>query len=477
MASPEPPDLKTALRQVPFLQELPESELQWLIEQGSEIHYPAGAQIAKQGDPADGFYIILSGETEWTQRVQDREAHAVTLGTGEVFAELILLLEEPYPTTGRALSNVWLYKLEADAFWELLFKCRFILREILKISTQRSQIHASVSQQQAKLISLGTLSAGLAHELNNPAAAVKRSSQELCENYASLSRYAFRLNQWELSSEQREFVDRLPVQVLEQAREKEELGALERSDREDEIADWLEDADIAESWKLAPSLVDVGIDSDWLNRVAQQVPKAALSDVLSWLNAEISGKGLLQEIDQGAGRISELVKAIKEYTHMDEAPIQEIDLHTGIESTLVILKHKLKQGHVSVCRQFAEDMPKICAYGSELNQVWTNLLDNAIDAMDGSGKIEIRTAVERDRVRVEIVDSGSGIPTEVKDRMFDPFFTTKETGKGTGLGLDIVQRIVQHHHGDIRVQSQPGETCFQVRLPRHPPKKDSHQSD
>lgn len=455
------------LRKIPLFSHLPEDQLLCLSEQGHEISFRAGSQIAKQGDPPDGFYIILEGKTEWTRKVGQQESHAVTLVAGDVFAELILLLDEPYPTSGRALTDVKLYKLAPDRFWEMLQMCPTILRRILKISAERSQIHESVSQQQAKLISLGTLSAGLAHELNNPAAAVRRNVQTLEEVLQQLPALALKMHQNPISPEQLQFLGEFYQKAIASALKTTKLDPLTQSEREDETTDWLEDRNIKEAWKLSPALVVAGLDVDALEDLAAQIETECLSGILTWLEATLTGTSLLEEIKQSTQRISELIKAMKEYSYMDRAPMQQIDVHEGIDSTLTILKHKLKHG-ISVTKNYG-NLPPICAYGRELNQVWTNLLDNAIDAMNGKGKIEIGTAVEGNRVLIEITDNGGGIPLEIQARVFEQFFTTKEAGKGTGLGLDIARRIiVGQHKGDIRFDSKPGETRFQVRLPIKP---------
>lgn len=457
-------NIKETLRQVPLFSHLADEQLQCLADPGKEIWLQPGDQIAKQGDPPDGFYIILEGQTEWTRTVDGQSMHAVNLGAGDVFAELILLLDEPYPTSGRALTPVHLYKLSPDAFWHMLDTCPQVRKGILKISAQRSQIHEAVSQQQAKLISLGTLSAGLAHELNNPAAAVKRSVQNLEDILQKLPTLALKLHQQPLTRERLAFLSDLYQQATTTAKSCSHLDPLTRSEAEDEVSDWLEAHDVDEGWKLAPTLVASGLDTDRLDEVLTNVSSECLGDVLAWLEATLTGVGLMGEIKLSTGRISELIKAMKEYSYMDRAPLQEVDVHEGIESTLTILKHKLKGG-VVVKREYG-DLPRICAYGSQLNQVWTNLIDNAIDAMGGKGQIWIRTCQEGDRVLVEIADDGVGIPPEIQPRIFEQFFTTKQVGKGTGLGLDIARRIVVgQHKGDIRFDSQPGNTRFQVRLP------------
>jgi signal transduction histidine kinase len=462
------------LRGVPLFKELPDDKLAWISDHGKEIQLETGARIATQGDPPDGFYVVLEGETEWTRRIGGQDAFVVKLGEGSAFAERNLVLDAPYPTTGHAVTPVRLFKLDVSSFWEMLRICPEVLRGILATSVGRAELHESVSQQHAKLISLGTMAAGLAHELNNPAAAVGRSAQEAREAFRESSFRAVKLGELGMSPAERAFVAGLPDAVAERAEGTPALDSLERSDREDEVAIWLEDHGVEEAWDLSPALVGAGLDVDWLENLADRLSnRTSLGNVLAWLASEITGDELLREIRQAAARISELVGAVKSYSHMDKASQKEADVHEGLENTLVMLGHKLKKGNVEVVRDYAEDLPRVCAHGSELNQVWTNLIDNAIDAVAGEGHIKVRTARENDRVLVEIADDGPGIPEEIRDRVFEPFFTTKDVGEGTGLGLDISYRVVEDLGGDICVLSEPGDTRFQVRLPTKDAKESS----
>lgn len=456
--------IKDELRQIPLLSHLDEQQLQCVVAHGTILELNAGTTIAKQGDPPDGFYIILEGKTEWTRQVGQQNAHAVTLVAGDVFAELILILNEPYPTTGRALTDVRLYKLEPDAFWTVLQTCPTVMRKVLKISAERSHIHESVTQQQAKLISLGTMSAGLAHELNNPAAAIRRNVETLSDVLSMLPSFALRMHEKPFDAEKMSFLSNFYEKSLKAALKPSQDDPLSRSEAEDEMSDWLEAQGVNQAWKLAPTLVASGLTIDDLEDLKQNIDADCLESVLVWLEATLNGICTLYQIKQSSTRISDLIKAMKDYSYMDRGPLQDIDLHEGIENTLTIMKHKLKYG-VEVIRDYG-NLPHICAYGRELNQVWTNLIDNAVDAMDGKGRIEIKTRQEGDCILVEIIDNGSGIPLDVQSRIFEQFFTTKEAGKGTGLGLDIVRRIVEgQHKGNIRFESRPGETRFQIRLP------------
>ena len=452
------------LRSVPLFRHLPDDRLLWIGEHAEEVRLGAGAVIARQGDSPDGFYIVMEGETEWTRRVGGEEVFVVTLGEGSMFAELILVLDAPYPTTGRAVTDVGLLKLDVPSFWEMLKICPEVLRGILATSVERAGLHESVKGQHAKLISLGTMAAGLAHELNNPAAAIGRSAADAREAFREASERAAELGALPLSPEQRAYVAGLPGEMAR--RDADPLDSLERSDLEDELAEWMEERGVEDAWDLSPAFAGAGLDAAWLDYLAGRLPEEALGRVLGWLSAEITGDELLREIEDGSARISELVKAVKTYTHMDKAASKEVDVNAGLNSTLIMLAHKLKKGSVEVVRDFEKGLPPVCGHAGELNQVWANLIDNAIDAVDGDGRITVRTARENGRVLVEVADDGPGIPEDVRARIFEPFYTTKDVGKGTGLGLDISYRVVvEDHKGDIRVFSEPGDTRFQVRLP------------
>jgi signal transduction histidine kinase len=458
-------DIKEALRQVPLFSKLPEKELQWLCEQGTEVWREPGEVHRQEGAPADYVFVLLEGEIRITQQVGNQQLVLATYEPQTLFGELpVLMGQETYWASGIAVTRSRIFELPKEAFWRLLSTCSCVTASILSTMAQRMQDVQNLAQQREKLAALGTLAAGLAHEMNNPAAAVSRGTKHLQELWQDMPCLALKLKQ-QVTNDQLAFLVDLQCEAVKHAQTASLLDPLTQSDREDEMTDWLEAHNISNCWQLAPILVSAGLDTEWLENVAQKVPADSLSPAIAWLTTSLTGVGVLNEIEHCSERISHLVQAIKDYSFMDRAPLQEVDVHQGLESTLTILSHKLKQG-VVVNREYDAELPRINAYGGALNQVWTNLIDNAIDAMQGQGKIWVRTWREHDHISVEIADNGPGIPPAIQPRIFEPFFTTKGVGQGTGLGLDMTYRIVVgKHNGDISFISSPGDTRFRVRLP------------
>ncbi len=457
-----------ALRLVPLFAGLSDEQFA-SVERGSEVWLQPGEVLVREGDPPLGFFVQLEGQTEWTRRVGQQEVYVLTHGPGVFYGHELVLTDKPHPVTGRALTAVRLYKLEPDAFWEMLSVCPSILRSLVATLAERFQNLGEASQQHARLASLGTMAAGLAHELNNPAAAARRAVAGLRESFEESQSLAFKLQEGGLISSQ--CLAKIGREIQDRARTVPTLDTLEQSDREEEIAFWLEARGFEDdAWQIASALAASGLEVAWLDSLAARAPDDALRDLLPWVGASLTTRDLLDQVEGSTGRVSKLVKAVKEYSYMDQAPLQELDVHEGLESTLTMLGHRLRKGDIVVTREYEEYLPRVNAYGSELNQAWTNLIDNAIDALGGSGRIWVRTSQEPDRVLVEVADDGPGIPEEIEPRIFEPFFTTKGVGEGMGLGLDTARRIVVGRHGgDIRVDSRPGETAFVVRLPLDTP--------
>jgi signal transduction histidine kinase len=335
--------------------------------------------------------------------------------------------------------------------------------KLVGVLADRIRETTRTDQQREKLTALGKLSAGIAHELNNPSAAVRNAATNLQQVVGALRTAGLHLDQRGLPPEDRIFLAQIECDWSKD-HPPTALDSLDRSDREEATGDWLEAHHIPNARQLAPDLVDAGCDLETLRRLSARFDEGTLADVITRLTASFTVNRLVEQIESGSSRIASLVQAIKQYSYMDQSPEQEIDVHDGMENTLIMLHYRLKHG-VEVLRDYDRSIPRICARGSELNQVWTNLIDNAIDAMNGRGELVVRTAAEFGGVLVEVRDSGPGIPKEIRDRIFEPFFTTKPVGEGTGLGLDTVYRIIQQHRGQVQVESEPGRTSFQVRLP------------
>jgi signal transduction histidine kinase len=468
--SGEAPTMIDTLHALPLFEALSDGQLRWLVEQGSEVTYPAGSTIVTEGASSDAFYILLDGAMSLSVRADGRDIEAVTSEQPGVWGGFLPLIMEISRVTVRVPRVSRLFRIPPETLTHMLTTGFPIATHLLAGIFAGSRNLVGVVQQHEKLAALGRISAGLAHELNNPASAGQRAASALRE--ATLRQQDAAVAFAAHFPEGREQLSALHRALLERATAALPLAPLERSDREEAIASWLEAYSVPDAWDVAPPLVDAGIDVHWLDELPERVPAAALGDAVRWLAMAATACGLIDAVERSTSRISELVKAVKAYSFMDQAPLQEIDVHEGLDNTLIILGHKLKSG-VTVTREYDRSLPLICAHGGELNQVWTNLIDNAIDAMHEAGQVRIRTSRDGGCVLVEIADDGPGIPADVQPRIFEPFFTTKDVGRGTGLGLDVSRRIVVDlHHGDIRVESRPGDTRFQVRLPITPPSSD-----
>jgi signal transduction histidine kinase len=448
------------LRQVPLLADLSEEDLERLYEMAETVSVPAGQLVLREGDTGDSLYVVLEGELEVTKRRGGQEVVLSTYEPGQFFGEMALLERAPRSASVRTLRESRMLAIDQAAFQTLLSRSPSAPFNILRTVTSRLRSTESMLIQNEKMAALGTLAAGLAHELNNPASAIQRSVAQLRDALADLERSAA-----QIGSLAEEELGALRVEALTHGPATHPYDPLALSEREDELQGWLEDHGVGQPWELAPVLASFGWKKDEVERLAIRFSPVKLPIVVRWLAASFSVYGLLAELGQGAEAISEIVKAVKTYSYLDQAPIQEVDVRETLENSLVLLRPKLKMG-VSIRRDYADHVPRVEAYGSELNQVWTNIIDNAIDAVQGKGELKLRTYPEDSTVVVEITDDGPGIPPEIRQRIFEPFFTTKGPGAGTGLGLHIAYNIVVHrHHGQIQVASKAGETRLRVILP------------
>lgn len=455
---------KAFLRRMELFSGLSDGDLDRLYDMAKPMLVRAGDVIIRQGDPGDAMYVILEGQLDVVKRSGGQDVSLGVREPGEVVGEMALLENVPRSANVRAITDSMLLALSKTAFEAFLGWSASGTLAILRTMTSRLRSQESLLVQQEKMASLGTLAAGLAHELNNPAAAIRRSVVHLGDSLTDWERVAGRLTQLGLDAGRMQLISTVETEVEERAGGR--LDALARSEREDEVQDWLEDHGVDAPWEVAPVLVMGGWDEAALDRLAAELPDDVVPGVVQWIASRASTHQLLDEVRMSAETISQIVGSVKMYSHLDQAPVQEIDVREGLEATLVMLRHELKAG-VEVRREYT-DVPKIEAYASELNQVWTNLIHNAVDAMEGTGKLTLRVYPKNNNqcVIVEIEDDGPGIPAESQSRIFDAFYTTKPPGVGSGLGLHIVYNIIHNrHHGHVRVESEPGRTCFEVQLP------------
>jgi signal transduction histidine kinase len=490
-------DHEAFIHQIKLFSGLTNQELK-SIDKGKEVWFEAGDKIIAEGEH-DTFYVLLDGKVEVILRDGSKEAVLSTYNSGDHFGELPIILGwSEHSCAAYAAKKSHLLRWNQDEFWRMIYSSPALTRQILNSMAQLLKTLETVLQHNQKLIALGGLAAGLAHELNNPAAAANRAVTQLSDSIREWRSIVQRLNeQQSITASQWSYLSKLRNNTLKSNSNVANTptrnstnnsyssdDALTESEEEDQISDWLESHGINDVWKLTSDLVNFGVDISKLNEIVSNVVSSQplstngggtameqnilLEDILRWLNATTRVDRLLYEIKSSTTRISELISAVKSYSYMDQAPLQDVNIHDGIESTLTMLSHKLKKANIEIIREYESGLPCVNAIGNELNQVWTNLIDNAIDSIGNHGTILVRTKNEsKSHVLVEIVDNGrQGIPKDVQPRIFEPFFTTKELGKGTGLGLSISHRIiVDTHKGDIHFSSRPGETSFQVRLP------------
>jgi len=464
----DPEELRTLF----LFEKLTDEQLDHLCREGYVELIEPGV-VYTEDDPATCFYVLIEGEVVTSRKVGGDDVEIGRTSQRGVYggayqAYLGDRVPQVYQNSMRATEPSRFFVLAADCFAEIVqewFPMAVHLLEGLFFGGQRTR--EAVGQRE-RLLALGSLTAGLTHELNNPAAAAVRATASLRERVAGMRGKLRLLAAGKYERASLESIIELQQRAVEKVAKAPKLDPLATSDAEDEVTDWLENRGIRDGWQLAPTFVQAGLTAEWLDQVQECVGDQMLEPALRWLNYTVETELLMNEIEDSTTRVSTLVGAARQYSQLDRAPFQVVDVHDLLDSTLLMMSAKIGKG-IHLVKDYDRSLPQIPAYPSELNQVWTNLIENALQAMDGSGTLTIRTARDAGSVLVEIGDTGPGIPADIQKRIFEPFFTTKPVGQGTGLGLDISWRIVVNkHHGDLRVESEPGDTRFQVRLPVTP---------
>ena len=451
------------LRHVPLFAGLTTPGIEALCRSSARLKAQPGDLVIEEGTPGDTLLIVLSGELEITKREGDREIVLASRKAGEFLGEMALLEQSPRSASARAVQPTELLQIGPEAFQSLLESSPQTATTILRTVASRLRSTEASLVQSDKLAALGTLAAGLAHELNNPAAAIQSSSAYLREAFEKWRRLTAMLSGLDLAAEEREQLATLEAGLADQATSATTDAST--GVEETRLTDYLEGIGIKQAWEIAPALAAFGWTIERVEPLVTVFAKSHLDPVLQWLGSVLVARQLVDEITVCSKAISEIVRAVKSYAYLDQGPVQDVDLPASLEDTLVILRHKLKHG-IEVLSDFEAGLPRVEAYAGELNQVWTNLIDNAIQAMDGKGVLELRARRLGETVEVRIADSGPGIAPEIAPKVFDPFFTTKPQGKGTGLGLHIAHNIiVNRHRGRIEFDSHPGRTEFRIVLP------------
>ena len=464
LAPPNPTPISeiiAALKRVQQLQGMEEFEYEWLATHGIERFVESGQTIFREGDPANEMTIMLKGEVH----VRREGGHsAFWIGrSGQLTGTMPFSRMKTYGGHGYAVSKTWGLQYPKSIFPEMIAAVPSMTQRCVSVLLDRVREITRMEQQAEKLNALGKLAGNLAHELNNPASAAQRAASGLLDELHVYGHEKFRLGGLCLSEAHLLVVRKWQDAVIEHAEEFRGKADENFTAREDQLSTWMRDHHVKEPWRIAPELAEAGVEPDALECLTGFLDIDAISVVLTQLASSLRARGMAQAMLDSTNRIFDLIRAIKDYSYMDQAPIQEVDIPTGLENTLAMLQSRMQ--NVEVERRYAEDLPQISAYASELNQVWMALLENALDAIHDHGKITLSVHVSGDMLLIEVWDNGPGIPPELQDRIFEPFFTTKAPGLGLGLGLDSVQRTIRKHRGYVRVQSEPGATCFQIRLP------------
>lgn len=455
------------LQAIETLKEVPLEQLQWLIDNSTQYELAEGEVLFKEGSAVKGTHFILEGKLKLYVLQKSEIREIIEWEAPHITGYLPFSRGMKANVTLKIAEHAHIMTFPIEKVRDMISKNFELTQALVHIMTTRVRDFTSFQQQNEKMLALGKLSAGLAHELNNPAAAIVRGSTTLKQHLQLEPKtfkdvIAIRMDEKEI-----DLVTNKLFEVL--AREdKPKLTLMERTEQEDEIRDWLDDHAVANSDEIAENFLDYAFTCEDLATFKEHIPERYLSPIFNWINTTLVTERMVQDIQESSQRISELVSSVKNFTHMDQGKGKEFtDIHTGLKSTLVMMNYKLKKANIEVIEEFDATLPKIKALVGELNQVWTNLIDNAVDAMEpaGKGQLRIKTKKDKEFAEITITDNGPGIPEEIRSRIFDPFFTTKDIGKGTGLGLDVVTQIIRQHKGSIKVESAPGHTSFIICFP------------
>jgi signal transduction histidine kinase len=456
------PEIVAALKKVSPLHGLEQAEYEWLATRGTEVFAESGAVVFREGEPASKMTILLQGEI-YVRREHGGPAALFIGRSGQITGLLPFSRMKAYGGLGYTSAPTWGLEFDRSLFPEMVKAIPSLTERVVGILLDRVREITRMEQQSEKLNALGKLAGNLAHELNNPASAAQRSAAGILEELRVYGHERFNLGRLCLSAEHTERILAWEDQVRSEASRQGKPAETEQTRREDEIVRWLHQHEIQESWHIAPELAEFGVVPGQLESLTGYLDPGAIAVVLSQFTSSLRTERIAEAMVDSTARIFDLIRAIKDYSYMDQMPIQEVDIPQGLENTLAMLASRLR--HVEVIRDYEPNLPCVSAYGRELNQVWTALIENALDAVQDKGEIKLIVRTAGDMLLVEIWDNGPGIPAELQGRIFEPFFTTKAPGSGLGLGLDVVSRIVRMHRGYVSVQSKPGSTCFQVRLP------------
>ncbi len=455
------------LRRVEVFADLEEDHIAWLAEHAHYLDLEPGEILFREGDPATVLFAIIEGEIRARREEGPSDDRVIVRTAGNVTGMLPHSRLTQSPFTGRATIFTRVATLSTDLFPEMLRRIPCLQARLAAVMVDRSREYTRRDDQREKLLSLGKLSAGLAHELNNPAAAIQRRADELAHRLQTLSDVARSLLERQVEHDR--LVPLLTLATIDRAAAGGGLDPLDRSEAEDALTAWLEHRSVPDAWLTAETLVSAGVTEPRLDEATRTLPEAMVPLALQWLEADLASRRLLDDVAEATRRITELIGSVKAYSNMDRAPTKSaIDVHEGIRSTLAMLAHELRIKEIGLKTELDPLLPRVRGNPGELNQVWMNLIDNAIDVLPPGGEILVATSRSADEAIVQVVDNGPGMPPEVQRRAFEPFFTTKAVGDGAGLGLDIVHRIVRDHEGSVHIESAPGRTCFEVRLPASP---------